>query len=298
MSTIVYLALTSAVVLASGSGPGYCTDFNNGTTYQADQLTYWYTQVETASRPCIQGVGCYYVFTTEGGKGNLSTGGAPYTWDNAHQHVSSYISADEYPGSPANCAFPGCWIQIGWQVGYSNSTCSDTIDPSSPQVYVEIYDNSTSNCFLSTFGAAPPDASYDGRYYAKSGTFYQYNAYFEVPGSNNIQWLAYADFTTLKTAEIASGEVYAPLNQDGSTPDCPVLGQITNNEWDYDGQPSSQPTFASSMNLYTGSWQNWTISAAQTATQQTDNYSEPYEIQPVSDFNAGNYTEWEMGGPF
>lgn len=179
------------------------------------------------------------------------------------------------------------------------------MDTSSPTVEVEIYDDSSAPCFFSTFGVAPSNASYDGRYYARSGNFYQYNAYFEVPGSNNIQFLAYADFNTLKTHETVAGEV-----REDQTPDnyCPVLGKTASGNWNQIGQPASQSTFASDMQLdVNGSWVDWTTTYAPTQGftwppnghdyKGSGSSGDPYQIQAVSNWGAGNFTQWKTGGP-
>lgn len=307
-----------------------CIDVNNAVTYCGSYYgcgnagNYYMAQVSTQSKPCVWvtqdngqymlGENCSYVYTMEGAKGNLSTGGAPYVSDGNppyDEHVTQWIAAQENPKSctTANGA-PSCWVQVGWEVGYAKEAngCSPqgSIDPTTPSVEVEIYDDSSAPCFLSTFGAAPANASYDARYYTTSGGFYQYNVYFEVPGSNNIQFLAYADFHTLYTNEQASGEAHEDVTTNGNS--CPVLGQTTKNEWNQIGQPASQSTFASNMQLYyNGSWVNWTTAYAPTLAYiwppngldslKNGKSTNPYQIKAISNFGAGNYTQWETGGP-
>jgi hypothetical protein len=171
-----------------------------------------------------------------------------------------------------------------------------SINASSPQVEVEIYDDSASPCFMSTFGSAPSNASYDARLYTTLGNgLHRYDVYYEVPGSGNIQVLAYGDFHDSYTSEVAAGEAFdGGPNSDGSNPYCPVLGQTNIGDWNYDGAPASQGTFASNMNLYNnGSWYTWTSGVAPT----TPYVNAPYQLNPISNFGAGNYSEWESGGP-
>lgn len=195
--------------------------------------------------------------------------------------------------------------QIDWEVGYSHTPggCPpQQINVTSPTVEVELYDDSSAPCLLTTFGAAPSNASYDGRYYAYSSGFYQYNVYFEVPGSNNIQWLAYADFNTENTAEVGSGEAHEDDNSNSGY--CPVLGQTPSGYWNQVGQQASKPTFASEMQLYkNGSWVDWTTAVAPTygyiwpPNPVPSSDTNPYQIQAVSNWGAGNFTQWKTGGP-
>lgn len=178
-------------------------------------------------------------------------------------------------------------------------------------VEVELYDDTSpqsngANCLLATFGAAPSNASYDARFYSTlSNGLHRYEVYFEVPGSGTIQNLAFADFADMDTAEEAAGEAH-PVVTSG-TPFCPTLGQTTIGEWNVDGQAASQATFASNMQLYTGSWVNWTTAVVPTygylwPPNGTDvngwgGSMNPYRIQAISNWAAGDYTEWESGGP-
>jgi hypothetical protein len=115
--------------------------------------------------------------------------------------------------------------------------------------------------------------------------------YFEVPGSGNIQNLAFGDFHDANTSEVAGGEAFTG---GGVEPYCPVLGQTNTGHWNYDGEPASLSTFASNMNLYkNGSWYLWTTSVAPTNTY----VNAPYQLVQVSNFGAGNYYEWKSGGP-
>lgn len=329
------LAACIAILLALAiTAPAYadCYDPNNsnvqwcgdytGCGSQAFDDTY-YAEVATQSGQCYWYINgqhvtpaCPFVYNkTQGAKGNISTGGNPYVFDaNAGQHVLQWITARE---NTADCTSEprtganGCWVQVGWEVGLSKTpspgcTPTQTIEPSSPTVEVELYDDSSAPCLLTTFGAAPSNASYDGRYYAYSGGYYQYNVYFEVPGSNNIQWLAYADFNTEDTAEIASAEAHE--DNYSSSGYCPVVGQTPSGYWNQIGQQASQQTFASHMQLYqNGSWVDWTTAVAPTYgyiwPPNGHDYmgrgasTNPYQIQAVSNWGAGNFTQWETGGP-
>lgn len=295
VATFASFALSLSVVLASGGATGYCIDPNNDVTYPSEGPAYfWFTQVATATN-CTTSA-CNYTYQTQGAKGNLSTGGNPYTFDNSTQHVLEWITAEENPNdctTATQTGTGGCWVQVGWEIGHSSS-CGGTIQTNSAAVEVEIYDDSSSPCLLSTFGSAPSNASYDSRFYTTlSNGLHRYQVYFEVPGSNNIQDLAYGDFHDQHTAELAAGEAFSNGPTSNGYRYCPVLGQIDVGDWNLDGQPASQSTFASYMNLYTGSWQNWTSSVATTTVYQNS----PYKLQPISNFSGGNYTEWESGGP-
>ena len=288
--TAVALILTTSVAFASPAGS--CYDPYNKITYPDSGVTdYWYTQVATQSAACTR-EGCPIVEDTEGGKGNLSTGGQPFNFDNSTQHVIEWITAQEETQHCTNgIRGAGCWVQVGWQVGHSEAACGGQfVNASSPEVYVEIYDDSSSPCFMSTFGSAPSNASYDARLYTTlSNGLHRYEVYFEVPGSGNIQVLAYGDFHDPNTAEIASGEAF--VGTDGAS--CPVLGQTIADDWNYDGAPASQGTFASYMNLYqNGSWHTWTTSVAPTFKH----VDPPYQLNPISNF-VDDFSEWESGGP-
>lgn len=323
---LVGLLLALAVV-----SPVYADCINSGRT----QLTWcgnysgcgylgdiYFAQVATQSGQCHwvttrQGTGgvCPYVYTTQGGKGNISTGGNPNL--ESGYHVLSWLTAMENSADCPNSLkqispTPGCWIQVGWEIGTSQNVkfaCNpqQTINASSAEVEVEIYDDSSAPCLLGTFGAAPSNASYDARYYTQAGAFYQYNAYFEVPGSNNIQVLAFADFNSENTAEVATSEMRDDPNSLTGT--CPVLGHQALGEWNQFGQQASQPTFASQMQLYqNGAWIDWTSTSPHSTfgyawppngpdINGNGNSSNPYLIQGISNWGAGNFTQWETGGP-
>lgn len=181
-------------------------------------------------------------------------------------------------------------------------------------VEVELYDDTSpqsngANCLLATFGAAPSNASYDARFYSTlSNGLHRYEVYFEVPGSGTIQNLAFADFTDQLTTEEAAGEAH-PVVTSSTTPSCPVLGQTNFGEWNVDGQAASQTTFASNMQLYyNGAWVNWTSTTAHPTfgyiwppngadINGWGDSMNPYQIQAISNWAAGDYTEWESGGP-
>jgi hypothetical protein len=230
---------------------------------------YWYAQIETSG------------YTLQGIKGNISTAGRPYTFDNANQHVVAYLSANEQ--------ILGKWIQTGWHIGQI-STCSGDQTRNSIEVYIEIFDDTSNDCTIGTIMLAPSIASYDTRYYATvsdpEGTRYRYHIYFEVPGSGNIQDLGWGDYTYRLSSETAAGEAYA-LKTGSSWPMCPVLGQIESNYWNYFGQQASQSTFASQLELYNnGSWSPWTSSVPTTTIATL-----PYKVQSIS-----NYTQFKNGG--
>lgn len=297
------LILCVTVVLAGPPQTFPCLDANNNDVYSNTiydgGIPYWFTQVYTANEKCGTYNArylCPEVYQTEGGKGNISTAGNPYTWDNTSQHVLQWITARE---SSADCTNSSqtCWLQTGWAVGTSGNACggSGISTGTTPQVYVEIYDDSTAPCYVATYGNAPANASYDGRFDTTlSNGLHRYEVFFEVPGSGNIQTLGWGDFHDLDTAELAASEAWANPASPGDTPYCPVVGQTNISEWNYFGQPATKSTFASSMNLYTSSgWQNWTNSVAPTMMLA----DAPYQLQPVSNFKAGNFTEWKTGGP-
>jgi hypothetical protein len=126
-------------------------------------------------------------------------------------------------------------------------------------VYVEIHDDTggSASCYASLFGTAPSNASYDERYYGRDGSYYQYRAYYQAPGSSTIEYLGWGDFYNHYTTQVASSEVRAPTIN-GQTPKCPVLGDITNGHWNILGNPNSN-TFASYLQFWTGSsWVDWT----------------------------------------
>lgn len=332
--------LSSRLVVASGyaffiallfSSPVYadCVDTYSNVTYCGYEWgcgqignEYYFTQVATQSAPCVwysnnprtyQGANCNYLYKTEGGKGNISIGGSPKVWSNMDHAVAWMMSLEQDSDciNEKNGNTPGCWVQVGWQLGHAGSynNCGGTTNTSSVQVEVEIYDDSTSPCMNALFGAAPSNASYDARFYTTLGNgLHRYQVYFEVPGSGNIQNLAYADFTDLLTAEIASGEAQPWVTGSGN-PNCPILGQTPYGLWNVFGQPATQSTFADYMNLYTGSWQRWTTSVQPTEGyiwppngkdskgQGSSQTSNPYQISGITNWGAGDYGEWETGGP-
>lgn len=252
------------------------------------------------------------VYVTEGGKGNLTTGGKPSVFGTV-DHAGEWLMSQEKESSCSfrNSSQPGCWVEVGWEIGYSESACGTNYGTvtsrSTPAVYVEMYDDSSSPCLTGSWGNAPANASYDARYTEKlSDGRYRYDVYFEVPGSGNIQNLAWGEYNVPQTLEVAAAEVADDPNV---TPNyCPVLGQATNNLWNVDGEPSSLSTFASYMNLYyNGGWQNWTTLIAPTHamlwppdgpdTYGAGSSTNPYTYGQISNMLAGNYTEWETTGP-
>lgn len=286
------LLLAATAAIAAPLGTMGCVDpYNPNRDYFPPPKggNIWFTGVVTGTS--CSSTACNNVYDTQGGKGNISTEGQPVVVDDTQQHALEWMESFEYPThctSTNQTTEPSCWVLVGWEVGHSNS-CGGTIQKSSPTVVVEIYDDSSNPCLLQPFGAAPTNASYDARFYGSVNGLHRYQVFFEVPGSNNIQDLAYADFKDQLTAEISESE--ADSGPDGLT--CPVVGQTINGYWNYLGKAANQNTFASGMSLYTGSWQDWTSSVAPTVYFA----NAPYQLQPVSNFSQGNFTEWESGGP-
>jgi len=263
-------SVVEVILIIAAASPAYadCTDGNNNTNYCAyyngcgsgtPNTDTFFAQVATQNGSCVwnrtarpwKGT-CPYVYSTQGAKGNISTEGNPFIYSQ-HEHVLEWITAEE---RSSDCTTSmqtgaGCWVQVGWEVGYSTS-CGGTIDTGGNRwVEVEIYDDSSAPCFLSTFGTAPTNASYDARYYTHlPNGLYRYQVYFEVPGSGNIQNLAYGDLKDQYTAELAAGEAHPYPEVPGALPYCPVLGQTPSGNWNFHGEPASQPTFASNMQLY------------------------------------------------
>jgi hypothetical protein len=179
---------------------------------------------------------------------------------------------------------------VGWHIGQiqdcstpPNSSPSNVLD-----VYIEIYDDSSAPCTIGLVTGAPSIASYDTRYYAQVGTLYRYHIYFEVPGSNNIQDLGWGDYYNRTQEAVAAGEAFVEsATHQAPWPNCPELGQIESNHWNYFGQQASQSTFAAELQLYSnGSWSDWTSSVATTVRQ-----TPPYQVQLIS-----NYSEFKNGG--
>lgn len=272
LATICALAFMPNVL--ANLNATYCLDSTTGKTYLSHAglnpsmpSPFWYAQIATAN------------YTLEGIKGNISTAGSPYTFDNTHEHIDAYVGDREQSSAMR-------WIQTGWFIG-EIEYCDGSIHPfSSINVYIEIFDDTSNSCTAGAITAAPSIASYDARYYAHVGSQYQYQIYFEVPGSGNIQDLGWGDYNSLTSRAIASGEAYA-TSATGDTPLCPVLGQTESGHWNYFGQQASQSTFAAELALYNnGSWSDWTSSVATTVTADA-----PYQIQSIS-----NYTQFKNGG--
>ena len=107
---------------------------------------------------------------------------------------------------------------------------------------------------------APSNASYDTRYYAtvtdifngQPVTRYRYQVYYETPGSNNIQVLAYGDLVQMQTAQTAGLEVSVPAATPANTCNF-ASGPNTSN---YHGLYVAN-TFAEQMQLYNGA-DGWT----------------------------------------
>jgi hypothetical protein len=191
------------------------------------------------------------------------------TNDPSVQHVLVALGSLEQT-NPNHCkaiakGYPGCWIQVGWITGQDATCTGSGTTGTAIDVFVEIFDDSGSPCLEGNFGAATSDASYDARYYSLVGSLHRYQAYYQPNNSSTIQVLAYGDFTDQKTAELAWGEVRAPT--DVTAPHCPVLGQNTIGNWNFVGNTASN-SFASEVQLYTGSWADWTTSVANPTQQQ------------------------------
>lgn len=273
-------------------------------------------KIATQSGPCTSNFSCPYSYLTQGGKGNLTTDGLPYD-HTTRDHVASWIGSREHDfvsSSPrVGCqtggatGAGGCWVQVGWTVGYGSqppqpTTCQNphSIDTGGViKVYVEIYDDSANPCLLGTWGVAPSIASYDARYYSTlSNGLHRYQVYYQAPGGS-IQNLAFADFADQKTVEEAAGEVHSVHLAGQTYPACPVLGRIANGDWNTMGKPytGSPSLFAGPMNLYTGSWTSWTNSASGVASQV--DYlpmNSPYQFRAVSNVGAGDFTQWQHSG--
>jgi hypothetical protein len=283
VGTAAVFALNPTIVLAVTSN---CIGAD-GLSHPSSSITgYWYDQVQTG-QPSV------YTYNTEGGKANLTDGGNPSTNDNVAQHVLVALSSLE---NLAHCTvdlnkYPGCWIQVGWITGQDATCTGSTSTGAAIDLYVEIFDDSSSPCLEGTFGTPTSDASYDARYYSLVGSLHRYQAYYQPNNSSTIQVLAYGDFKDLKTAEIAGGEVRAPTDIKGA-PHCPVLGQNTLGKWNVVGKTPSN-SFASQVQLYTGSWVNWTTSVANPTTTSVN---APYVLQEITNFDSGDFSQWENGG--
>lgn len=325
---IAGMAAFVLVIMSSPAAFADCLDLYNNRTYCSDYSgcgstsDLFYSRVVTQNGPCTWPVGgggmiCPYLYTTQGGKTNLSSAGLPISYTNM-DHIAGWISSYEEPdhGCTDQAKAMACWVQVGWALGFGQEPpgCSPpgTVDTNGTvDVFVEIYDDSTTPCFLTLVQAAPANggnASYDARYYTTlpNGQS-RYEVYYEVPGSGNIQNLAYGDLNSFNTVEMVSGEVQdtkvAPSN-----PSCPVMGQTLVGDWNVVGQTASQTTFAGPMNLYQGGvWKNWTSAVVQTSgyiwppngRDHTGHgaSSNPYQFQWLSNASGGDYTEWEFGGP-
>lgn len=233
---------------------------------------------------------------TQGGKGSLtvSSSGGPVVPNTSQQHVLEWIGSAEQQSHCTTVSKTGlgCWIQTGWEVG-SSSSCGGSINTTTPTLYLEVYDDSSSPCLLTTFPGAPT-ASYDARYVSDVNGLHRYHAYYQDPSSSTIQDLGWGDFKDLNTTEAAKAEVYAP---DGSV--CPVVAQTISGYWNLDGYGTSPTTFASTMSLYqNGAWHDWTTATAQTAYWPYSGITPapPYQIQGTSDFTT-TFTQWKTGGP-
>lgn len=275
---IICTVAMAANTLANNGLEAYCYDSTANRNYISTAglnpqafSPFWYASIQTSN------------YATEGIKGNISTAGGPYTFNNTYEHVDGYLAANEHVEHR--------WIQVGWHIGELENCQGGSGPRNGLEVYIEIFDDSvypSSPCTIAIVTAAPSIASYDTRYYSQVGTLYRYQIYFEVPGSGNIQDLGWGDYTYLVSVETAAGEALA----DSSThqapwPMCPVLGDISSNHWNYFGQQASQSTFAAELQLYNnGSWSDWTSSIA---TRQTA--TPPYQRQFIS-----SYTEFKNGG--
>lgn len=288
VGTAAAFGLNAAIVLAIANN---CLGADGLSHPSALGSGYWYDQVQTG--PCS---GTTYCYSTQGGKANLTTWGNPSTNDNAVQHVLVALGSKEQ-NSPQHCkaiakGYDGCWIQTGWITGTwgscnpfpNNTQTITTID-----VYVEIFDDSSAPCLEGDFGITTSDASYDARYYSLVGSLHRYEAYYQPNNSSTIQVLAYGDYTDQTTAEIVGGEVLAPTYI--TSPHCPVLGQNTIGNWNFVGYSGSN-SFASQVQLYTGSWANWTTSVAPHTTPYVN---APYTYLAITNFTT-DFSRWMNGG--
>jgi hypothetical protein len=278
VSVVACFALTTGSALASGD-VYQCVDSNGTHASDPVQKGYWYAQVQTGSPG--------YAYSTLGAKANLTTDGNPYESDPVNQHALVHLTALEQTGPNVH----GKWVQVGWDDG-EFGTCSSEISLTSPQIYVEIYDDTSAPCLAQTYGAAPENASYDARYYGQvswtcgNPTCYEYRVFYQAPGSSTIQYLAYGDFTQQYTAEIAGGEVLGDKFPNQSpAPTCPWLSQ-PGYPYSQIGYPQSS-TFASIVQLWNGSgWYDWT-SGTQTGTV----IEAPYQLNVQS-----SYKQLTVGG--
>lgn len=284
VGTAAVFALNATIVLAASTN---CIGADGHSHPSSSEAGYWYTQVQTGSSAAS------YTYNTQGGKANLTTWGNPSTNDPSVQHVLVALGSLEQT-NPNHCkaiakGYPGCWIQVGWITGQDATCTGSGTTGTAIDVFVEIFDDSGSPCLEGNFGAATSDASYDARYYSLVGSLHRYQAYYQPNNSSTIQVLAYGDFTDQKTAELAWGEVRAPT--DVTAPHCPVLGQNTIGNWNFVGNTASN-SFASEVQLYTGSWADWTTSVANPTTTTVN---APYILQPTSNFTT-DFSRWMNGG--
>lgn len=297
IGTAAALALAFSVVLTAGatSSSFACVDMNNNQVYLSGDngaSPYWYTQIATSNSNGP-------LYSTQGGKSNLSIEGHPSTWDNTTQHVNAFVSSAENPNHCVNPGFPrDCHVQVGWMTGSFAKCGGGYVNTGSAiDVYAEIYDDSSTDpsqyniwCFASTFGSAPTNASYDARYYSTlSNGLHRYQVYFEVPGSNNIQNLAYGDFKDQYSYESAGGEIWAePVTT--ANPRCPTLGDTPHGYWDQVGEYAAN-TFAENLQLYTGSWVDWS-----TAYGAFDTNNSPYTKIYLPQY-TNDVSRFKIGGP-
>jgi hypothetical protein len=289
VGTAAVFALNATIVLAASTN---CKSAD-GNSYPSSSIAgYWYDQVQTGN-PSPN-----YSFNTEGGKANITTWGNPSTFDHNIQHVLVQVSSYEKPShcNAISQGYKGCWIQTGWITGQIPTCTGNTSSGTTIDVYVEIIDDTGSTaCLEGTFGTATSDASYDARYYSLVGSLHRYQAYYQPNNSSTIQVLAYGDFNDLTTAEIIGGEVRAPHSEVKTDPPplCPVLGQNHVGDWNVVGNTASN-SFASQVQLYTGSWANWTTSVSG-ANPTTTTVNAPYVLQEISNFTT-DFSQWENGG--
>ena len=295
VSVIVSLVVSTSSSLAGLMG---CKG-SNGFPYPGapGQPGYYFAQVATGS--CGDPSCLNYTFA-EGVKGNISDTGNPYVYDTSNQNVNEWIAAFENT-SDHGCAFGGtccvnfvaggqCSIQVGWQIGASPGptnlagNCQYISTGETPSVYVEIFDDSASPCTRLAFFPMPPsgNAGFDTRFYStEPNGLHVYQVFYQNAPNTSYQDLAYGEYVDQHTAIIGAAEVYSPI--DGER--CPVLGNISQGQWNYHGLPAN--LFAENMQLWTGYWQPWTPGLVTTVTSTI----KPYQLQTVS-----SYTEWMSGG--
>ena len=282
--------------------------YNLNHVYKGDRYlndtdsAHWYQRVQTSSDRTLPWRQPGVKFQMKGIKGNISYDGYEMLAYANNGHVEELMTAFE---DPTKCTQGGCWLLVGWRLGTaaSQGTCGSATGYV-PRVFVEIFDDTNQPCYTHGYFDAPSNASYDTRYYAtvtdifngQPVTRYRYQVYYETPGSNNIQVLAYGDLVQMQTAQTAGLEVSVPAATPANTCNF-ASGPNTSN---YHGLYVAN-TFAEQMQLYNGSgWVDWTNTVVATTVYAT-NYSptlgtdNPYDLTVDSAWPS--FTKFHTGGP-